>query len=318
MSHIFISYSRADKDCAYKIQRQLEAQGFKVWIDKNDIPAGAPFPMEILQAIRGAAAVLILWSKNSAGSHFVGKEIEVALSQNMSRSMPVIPVWLDGHPLHLQLESLNAISLTDCSDDLIDILFSKLPEPIKQTLGRQFHVIDPDKKLKDQDHTLLPNGLVSIPYVTSRFCSAVLIGTPDAILTDHFNNKKQKPVICVVPQFLGDTTDTTVDQVYNSIRDDLGDQAFLCLHVIPNKVGRILIDIHERGQTLDVVKTTYEATYALVKRNRNLATIKIFTPMMAAMAGSVGYMFDSFWHVQQYHFDRGNDRYYLLFDSKDL
>jgi hypothetical protein len=148
--------------------------------------------------------------------------------------------------------------------------------------------------------------------------TAVLIGTPDAILTDHFNNKKQKPVICVVPQFLGDTTDTTVDQVYNSIRDDLGDQAFLCLHVIPNKVGRILIDIHERGQTLDVVKTTYEATYALVKRNRNLATIKIFTPMMAAMAGSVGYMFDSFWHVQQYHFDRGNDRYYLLFDSKDL
>jgi hypothetical protein len=66
------------------------------------------------------------------------------------------------------------------------------------------------------------------------------------------------------------------------------------------------------------VKTTYEATHALVKRNRNLATIKIFTPMMAAMAGSVGYMFDSFWHVQEYHFDRGSERYYLLFDSKDL
>jgi len=318
MSHIFISYSRADKVCAYKIQRQLEAQGFKTWIDKNDIPAGAPFPMEILQAIRGAAAVLILWSKNSAESHFVGKEIEEALNQKMVRSVPVIPVWLDGHPLHPLLESLNAIPLTDCSDEMIDTLVNKLPEPIKQTLGRQFHTLDPDKTLNDHHHTLLPNGLVSIPYVTSWFCSAALIGNSDAILADHLNNKKQKPIICVVPQFLGDTSDTTVEQVYNSVRDYLDDQVFLCLHIIPNRVGRIVIDISERGQTLDVVKTTYEATHALVKRNRNLATVKIFTPMMAAMAGSVGYMFDSFWHVQEYHFDRINERYYLLFDSKDL
>lgn len=318
MSYIFISYSRVDKACAYKIQRQLEAQGFKTWIDKNDIPAGAAFPLEILQAIREAAVVLILWSQNSAGSHFVGKEIEEALTQKMMRSIPVIPVWLDNHPLHLQLESLNAIPLTDCSDDLIDILINKLPEPVKQTLGRQYHTIDPDKTLNDQPHTSLPNGLVNIPYVTSWFCSAALIGIPGTTLRDHLNNKNQKPVICVVPQFLGDTTDTTVEQVYTSVRDHLNSQDFLCLHITPNKTGKILIDIHERGQTLDIVKTTYEAIYTLVKRNRNLATIKIFTPMMAAMAGSIGYIFDSFWHVQEYHFDRASDRYYMLFDSKDL
>jgi hypothetical protein len=318
MSHIFISYSRADKDCAYKIQRQLEAQGFKTWIDKKDIPAGAPFPMEILEAIHAAAAVLILWSEHAAQSHYVGKEIEEALVQKMKRSMPVIPVWLDGHPLHLQLESLNAIPVTDCGDERIDTLINKLPEAVKQTVGRQFHSVDPDKRLKDQDHTPLPHGLVSVPYLTSWFCRAALIGSPDVILADHLNNKKQKPIICVIPQFLGDTTDTTMEQVHNSVRDQLGGQAFVGLHILPNTSGRILINIHERGQTLDIVKTTYEATHALVNRNRNLATIRIFTPMMAAMAGSVGYLFDSFWHVQEYHFDRGSDRYYLLFDSKDV
>jgi len=318
MSHIFISYSRADKTCAYKIQRQLEAQGFKTWIDKNDIPAGARFPMEILQAIRGAAAVLILWSQNAAQSHFVNQELEEALNQKMIRSIPVIPVWLDGHLLHPQLESLNAISLTDCNDEMIDILINKIPEAVKQTLCRQFHTIDPNKKLKDQYHTLLQSGLVSMPYLSSWFCSAALIGEPDVILIDHLNNKKQKPVICVIPQFLGDTTDSTIEQVYNSVRESLIDQAFLCLHVTPNRVGPIVLDIHERGQTLDIVKTLYEATYTLVKHNRNLATVKSFTPMMVAIAACVGYIFDNFWHIQQYHFDRASERYYLLFDSKDL
>lgn len=318
MSYIFISYSRADKNCAYKIQRQLEAQGFNIWIDKNDISAGEPFPIEILKAIQGAAAVLVLWSVNSAGSHFVSKEIEEALNQKMMRSMPIIPAWLDGHPLPSGLKSLNAIPLPDCGDDSIDTLISKLPESVRQTLGRQFHTIDPDKMLNDQHHTSLANGLVSIPYVTSWFCSAALIGESPTILADHLKHKRQKPVICVVPQFLGDTTDATVEQVYNSVRDDLDDQAFLCLHITPNRAGRILVDIYERGQTLDVVKTTYEAVHALVKRNRSLATIKIFTPMMAAMAGSVGFMFDTFWHVQEYHFDRVSERYYILFDSKDL
>src|SRR5690606_2904320 len=111
------------------------------------------------------------------------------------------------------------------------------------------------------------------------------------------SKKVPKPVICVVPQFLGDTGDATIEQVYDAVQADVG-QPFLCLHIIPNRPGKIMIDLQERGQTLDVVKTTYEAVYALVKHNRNLATVKIFTPMMAAMAGSVGYMFDTFWDVQ--------------------
>jgi hypothetical protein len=320
MSHIFISYSRKDTDCAYKIQRQLEAQGFNIWIDKNDIPAGAPFPLTIIKAISEASVVLILWSQHAEQSHFVDKEIEEALNQKMMRSIPVIPVWLDNTPLRSEFKTLNAITMTGCTDKEIDTLINKIPEDIRQSIGRQFLELDLDKPLIQQpDQMPVPGtGLVSVPFVKSWFCSANIVAHGNTIISNHIANSNNKPYICVVSQFLGDTQDSTIEQVYNSIQSKLDGQDFVAIHIKPNTLGKITIDINERGQTLDAVKTTYDAVYNFVRQNRSLATIKIFTPMMAAMSGSALYMFDSFWHIQAYHFDRQSNQYCLLFDSKDL
>ncbi len=320
MSHIFISYSRKDKHCAYKIQRQLEARGFKVWIDKKDIEAGAAFPIEILRAIREAAAVLILWSESAASSHFVGEEIEEALNQKMMRSIPVIPVWLDSTERKPELAHLNDLNMYGCTDEAMDSLINKIPSVIHQTLGRQWQGFDINQLLNQHPNktTIAGTELVSVPFLTSWYCSAFIVAQGTTVIANHLSTADAKPFICVVPQFLGDTSDATLAQVFNSIQTQLDGQTFVGLHVKPNQSGKIIIDVAERGQALDAVQTTYEAVFNLVGRNRSLATLKIFTPMMAAMSGSIGHVFDSFWHVQEYHFDRQNGRYDLLFDSKDL
>lgn len=321
MSHIFISYSRKDKDCAYKIQRQLEAQGYKIWIDKNDIPAGAPFPMEILKGIREASVIMIMWSTHAAQSHFVGKEIEEALTQKMINSTVVIPVWLDDEPLPEGLQALNAVSVQACDDAQIDSLEQKIPEAIRKALGRQKQAFDPHRLLHEQDATRIPNtALYAVPLLKSWFCQAHLIGKGDLVVSEHLTRRDPKPIICVVPQFLGDTDDATITQVYRSFQEEVKEeeQPFICVHIKPNTSGRILINIAEQGQALDAIGTTFQAVYDLVNRNRNLATLKIFTPMMSALSGMIGHVFDSFWHVQEYHFVKNEDRYYLLVDSKDL
>lgn len=320
MGHIFISYSRNDHECAYKIQRQLEAQGFKIWIDKNDIKAGAPFPMEILKAIAEATVVLVVWSKNASASQFVNKEIEEALNHKMTRSLTVIPIWIDGTPLHPQLTNLNAALVSGCTDQEIDELIEKIPQEIRRALGRQ--TLDFDRNLpinQQSNRAAVPGtGLISVPFLQSWYCTASVVGLGETVVGNHLAGREAKPYLCVVPQFLGDTTDSTIEQVYSSIQGQLDGQDFVAVHIKPNTPGKIMVNVAERGQSLDAVKTTHDAVSALVRGNRNLATLKIFTPMMAAMSGSIGHIFDSFWHVQEYHFDRQINQYSLLFDSHDL
>ena len=37
----FLSYSRANKDFAVRLARELKAEGFHVWLDQLDIPPGS-------------------------------------------------------------------------------------------------------------------------------------------------------------------------------------------------------------------------------------------------------------------------------------
>jgi hypothetical protein len=319
MSQIFISYSRRDKDCVYKLQRQLEAQGFKVWIDKNDIEAGEPFPMGILAGLKVAEVILICWSANSAQSEYVAKEIKEAITLRMTEDKIVIPVWMDDTPLHEDIKNIHAVPVRECSKAEIAELIQRIPERARQALGRQVHNLDRYSTLQENGAVKAADGsLYTLPLLSSWFCSATLIGRGDLVVAEHLSRKDEKPIICVVPQFLGSTEDGVTRQVYDLVTDDLNGQPFMCVHMTPNINGKIALNINEPGQALDAVNTTYNAVYSIVNGNRSLATIKLFVPMMAALAGMVGYAFDNFWHVQTYHFDRGQNLYHILADSRDL
>lgn len=63
---VFISYARKDgRELAYKLQRDLQASGFGVWMDTNEIQGGANWSKEIEDAIEDCSIALALLSAGS-------------------------------------------------------------------------------------------------------------------------------------------------------------------------------------------------------------------------------------------------------------
>jgi len=89
MSHIFISYSRKDRDFAKKVVQELEKKDFDTWIDWHDIPKGEDWEQEIYRGIEEADAFIFLISPDSVVSEMCNKEIAHAVENN-KRILPIV------------------------------------------------------------------------------------------------------------------------------------------------------------------------------------------------------------------------------------
>ena len=79
--HIFISYASADRDRVENLASLFQAEGWAVWWDRDNIPAGQQFHRAIDQAILDAACVLVCWSEAAINSDWVLEEANEAKDQ---------------------------------------------------------------------------------------------------------------------------------------------------------------------------------------------------------------------------------------------
>ena len=86
MADIFISYAREDVAWVEKLNRALEAQGYRVWWDR-DLTTGARYLKETEAQLREARATVVVWSKISVNSHWVADE--AALARDLGRLVPI-------------------------------------------------------------------------------------------------------------------------------------------------------------------------------------------------------------------------------------
>jgi adenylate cyclase len=77
MSEVFISYARPDEERAELVATGLRAAGYEVWRD-DELPAHRPYADVIEERLRGAAAVVVLWSVEAARSQWVRAEADAA------------------------------------------------------------------------------------------------------------------------------------------------------------------------------------------------------------------------------------------------
>ena len=77
---VFASYSRKDREAVDPLIVDFETQGLPVWLDRVDIAGGVIWPEAIVQAIRGARAVVVFCSPNAFNSDNVLREINLAAS----------------------------------------------------------------------------------------------------------------------------------------------------------------------------------------------------------------------------------------------
>ncbi len=98
---VFLSYATEDADSARLLCRVLEAEeGIRCWIAPRDVPAGTDYAAAILEAIKNAELVLLLFSAFTNTSPYVLREIERAVAYER----PVISVRLDSATPNPSLE----------------------------------------------------------------------------------------------------------------------------------------------------------------------------------------------------------------------
>ncbi len=90
MSHVFISYARPDEPLATRIADSLKAAGYEVWRD-DELPAHRAYADVIEERIKGASAVVVLWSADAVKSQWVRAEADSARS-----ALTLIQTTLDG------------------------------------------------------------------------------------------------------------------------------------------------------------------------------------------------------------------------------
>ena len=90
MAHVFVSYARSDEVLAADIADGLRDAGFEVWRD-DELPAHRSYAEVIEERIKGASAVVVLWSAEACKSQWVRAEADTARS-----ALTLVQATLDG------------------------------------------------------------------------------------------------------------------------------------------------------------------------------------------------------------------------------
>ena len=87
MAKVFLSYSREDVAAAKELAACIDRAGHQVWWDRQ-IEGGSRFTAEIDRELKGADAVVVIWTKSSVESPWV--QDEAAEGRDTGRLVPVL------------------------------------------------------------------------------------------------------------------------------------------------------------------------------------------------------------------------------------
>jgi glycosyltransferase involved in cell wall biosynthesis len=99
---VFLSYNSNDRPVALQLALALKARGLSVWFDKWELRPGESFQDALGRAMQTTKSAAVLVGPGGLGP-WQTPEVEICISQLVSRQMPVIPVLLPGAPSPPQL-----------------------------------------------------------------------------------------------------------------------------------------------------------------------------------------------------------------------
>ena len=82
MSYAFICYSSSDIQDAETIRDYVESRGFRCWMAPRDVPTGAYYPTQIVNAIKQCDAMIVIASSNLCNSGHATNEISIAFDKD--------------------------------------------------------------------------------------------------------------------------------------------------------------------------------------------------------------------------------------------
>jgi|GEM_PF-6373155 len=131
--HIFVSYSRADKQFIDRLCDDLRAANLKIWIDTSNLIIGGPFSDSIRTAINQSCCMIVVLSPDAIASEWVGRELDFALNL-VECPLTVFPILVRGKPENVVPPSLSHIQWIDARHNY-DTARNELITDIYQHLG---------------------------------------------------------------------------------------------------------------------------------------------------------------------------------------
>lgn len=151
----FISHNKSDKNIASEIALYLAAENVSVWFDDWEISAGDSIVEEIENGLIGCTHFIILWSKNSATSKWVRRELRSTLTTAIETGNPkVIPICVDDTalpPLLTDIRSLIYEGGTEKDrDEIISAITGGAPsQNFIKAIVKKYNELIYDPKSKD-------------------------------------------------------------------------------------------------------------------------------------------------------------------------
>lgn len=131
MPDVFISYNREDRETARLVANALEAEGFSVWWDAA-LRAGETYDEVTEQNLRGAGAVVVLWSKRSSNSKWVRAEATVG-----ERSSTLVPALIEDCERPIRFELVQTADLRHWRGDRNDPHWRAFMQDVRTAVSRR-------------------------------------------------------------------------------------------------------------------------------------------------------------------------------------
>src|SRR3954452_10706329 len=96
MADVFVSYAPSDEQKADRVAHALRSQGYRVWRD-DELPSHRAYADVIEERLKGAKAVVVLWSREAVKSQWVRAEADAAraaatlVQARLDESVPPLP-----------------------------------------------------------------------------------------------------------------------------------------------------------------------------------------------------------------------------------
>jgi adenylate cyclase len=129
MAHVFISYARSDEAVAAAIAGALREAGYEVWRD-DELPAHRSYAEVIEERIKGASAVVALWSAEAAKSQWVRAEADSA-----RLALTLVQATLDGTVPPLPFNQIQCADLKGGTGDVAAPGWRKLLASVAELAG---------------------------------------------------------------------------------------------------------------------------------------------------------------------------------------
>jgi TolB-like protein len=130
MPDIFLSYTREDVAVAQTYRDALLREGFEVWWDAT-LRSGETYDEVTEAALRGAKAVVVLWSPRSVASRWVRAEATIAL-----RNQTLAPVMIEACERPVMFELTQTVELVHWRGAADDKAWLAFLDDVRRMVGR--------------------------------------------------------------------------------------------------------------------------------------------------------------------------------------